>query len=260
MAALLAGTLPARAGMDAPLKTCSLSQLEQRMTKIDGELEQLAHYSLNGGVGAIGYQSQPLTPDEKVSIRIDLGEEHSIDQMVLVPTLWRDTENGPQADGFPQIFRILSGTAGTTNVLASFTEADHLLPRIAPLALSFPPVNASWVGLEVDKTSPAEGTGASLLKLAEVLVFSGPENVALRKPVSATTTQRGHIALHEQYLVDGFVPYLMDAALGEKSQAIQLKINPQIHQPGLTIDLGAPYPVSQVNLHAIDQSRNIPAS
>jgi signal transduction histidine kinase len=241
------------------MKAIPLTQLEQRRAEIDAELVQLADYSLNGSVGAIGYQSKARNRGQKASIHIDLGEVFSIDQVVLVPTLWRDTETGPRADGFPLTFRILSGTGNTTNVLASFTEEDHLLPRIAPLAVSFQPVNASWVGLEVDQASPSGSFTRGVVKLAEVLIFSGLENVALRQPVSATTSSRVHTR-HEQFIVDGFLPYLMDAAQGAKSQAIELRINPQVQQPSLTIDLGASYLVSQVNLHAIDQSRTIPAS
>jgi signal transduction histidine kinase len=253
---LLLCSLPALA---VPPEDLSLPQLEERLAEIDAELKQLAHYNLNGGVGAIGYQSQARKPGQIATIRIDLLEEFLIDQIVLVPTLWRDTEEGPQADGFPQKFHILSGTASTTNVLATITEEDRLLPRIAPLVLPVKPVMASWVAIEVDKTSSAEGHSRGVLKLAELLIFSGPENVALRKPVTAPTSLK-HRALDKQFIVDGFFPYLMDAAQGAKSQAIQLRIDPKVSQPGLTIDLGASHSINQINLHAIDQSRTIPAS
>jgi signal transduction histidine kinase len=243
-----------------PTSDLSLSQLEQRLAEIDDELGKLAHYDLNGGVGAIGYQSLPLKPDQKVSVHIDWDEERLIDQVVLVPTLWRDTEKGPRADGFPQRFRVLAGTANTTNMVASYTEENHLLPRIAPLSMSFLPIKASWISIKVDTPPLIEGDSRRFLKLAEIMVFSGPENVALRKPVSVTSSMRGHIALHEQYMVDGFVPYLMDAAQGDESQAIQLQIDPQASRPHLTIDLGVSHLINQVNLHAIDQSRTIPAS
>lgn len=263
MLALLAGQLQAMAAMpepDATLKDKSMPALKQRLADIDSELEQLALYSLNGGVGAVGHQTKHLKPGSKMaSIHIDLGETHSIDQVVLVPTLWRDTDNLPRADGFPLEFCVRAGTANTTNELASFTESDGLLPRIAPVILSFQPVEASWIIVDVQRTSLAEGNTHRLLKLAEILVFSGSKNVALHKTVTATSPAVSP-SLHQRFLVDGFVPYLMVAALGEKSQAIALKVDENVQHPSFMIDLGASYPVNEINLHAIDQSRTIPAT
>jgi signal transduction histidine kinase len=259
---LLAGLLPVFAGVKKqknPLSKPSLAELKQRLSKINAELEQLASFNLNGGVSSKGYQSKILPPGHLDLILIDLGEEKIIDQVILVPALWRDSEIGPRADGFPLRFRILAGTANATNVLASFTEDDHLLPRIAPLAQSFPPINASWVGIEIEKPSLGGGPARPRTKLSEILVFSGAENVALRQPVSAPNTHQQRDR-NENFLVDGFMPYLMDAAQGAGSQAIQLGIKATDQRPELTMDLGATYPVNQINLHAIDQSRNIPTS
>jgi len=74
------------------VKTLSLSELELRLAEIDNELEQLATLSLNGGVSSIGYQSsEQIQPGRQALLHIDLGEKQLIDQVVLVPTLWRDT-------------------------------------------------------------------------------------------------------------------------------------------------------------------------
>jgi hypothetical protein len=159
-AVLLAGTLLG-AGTPSqphkPINSASLSELEQRLTATDLELSQLASYSLRTGVGAVGYRSQDHSvATESEWIQIDLDHEKTIDQIVLVPVLWRDSKSGFRADGFPSEFRILVGTASDPvgTVVASYGAAARLLPRIAPLVLSFPSINASWVRVEAKVISP----------------------------------------------------------------------------------------------------------
>jgi len=256
---VIAGALTAPATASGPLDNQPMAALENRRAAIDSELVQLATFTLSSGVGSVGYQSQWLAPDQQISLRIDLKEEHPIDQIILVPSLWRDTKTGVRSDGFPPEFRVLAGTATTTNLLASFTREDRLLPRIAPLAIDFRTVRASWVRVQVRNPPKIESGTKRAVKLSEIMVFSGAENVALRKPVEADSS-KNTLALHETCLVDGFVPYLLDSAHGEKSQSVQLWLDPSSRQHALSIDLGASLPVNQLNLHAIDQNRSIPAS
>ena len=112
--ALLVGALPvsqASGATDATYKDASLASLEQRLTTINSDLQQLAHFSLRGGIGAIGCRSAGhLDPEHTEWFEIDLEQTFTIDEIVLVPTLWRDTEKGFQADGFPLAFRIIAGT------------------------------------------------------------------------------------------------------------------------------------------------------
>jgi signal transduction histidine kinase len=260
---LMSGLLPAIAGVEnagAGLDTRTLSELEQQLTDIDSELEQLASYTLRGGTGALGYRSEIHPhPDCKEWIRIDLGTEVLVDQVVLAPTLYRDSETGLRSEGFPVEFRILAGTATTTNVVASFTETDHLLPRIAPLAVSFQPVTASWIGVDVSTLSAQIGDILYLLQLSEIMVFSGMENVALQKPVTVPHPSPAHIASrHERFLTDGFSPYLMDAAQGSRSQTQLIQVNTLLPPPSLTIDLKNPQPINQINLHTANVALSIP--
>jgi signal transduction histidine kinase len=238
----------------------SLSQLEQQLKKTDNELETLAQYSMRSGMGSIGYRSKVYSvAEQKEWLQIDLERETSIDQIVLVPSIWRDTKTGFQADGFPEEFRLLAGSGQITNVIASFTPDDQLLPRIAPLVIPCSET-ASWVRLEATKLSPRAFDGRFNLELAEIMIFSGQENVALKRSVQTPTSRaREGSARHKSYLVDGFVPYLMDAASGEKSIAMvtQIGIGPQ---PTLTIDLEESRPLNRIHIHAVDLSDTIPQS
>ena len=93
---------------------------------------------MRSGVGAIGYRSEAhkeVGSREWVEVAFD--GTYPIDEIVLVPTLWRDSKNGFQSDGFPEEFRVVAGIddqeEGT--VIAEFHTADSLLPRIAPLII-----------------------------------------------------------------------------------------------------------------------------
>ncbi|MDF7808986.1 histidine kinase [Pontiellaceae bacterium B12219] len=242
-------------------KDRSTARLEQRLEQIDTELEQLASYSLRSGAGAIGYRSIPHTdPDSSEWIEVDLGREVPIDEIILVPTLYRDTKKGFQAEGFPQEFRIITGRSASTpgTVIASFTEQDGLLPRIAPLIVPCNGTKASWVRIEADRLSSRGIDEQFTMQWSELLVFSGSKNWALRRPVTTPQPDKQPIsAWGARFLTDGSVPYLMDAASGDKGIAFMNSVG-IADQPALTIDLGAVYPISQINLHAIDQSDTVP--
>ena len=243
-----------------PFSGSSLTELEQRLEELDTELQQLAHYSLRTGIGSVGYRSdEHEDPNSTEWIQIELGQAYPLDEIVLVPSIWRDSEAGFRADGFPTAFNILAGDGYSTNVLASFNANDQLLPRIAPLILPCT-ATASWVRVEATSLSPRAFDGKYNLELAEVMVFSGQNNVALRKPVNISS--KGHAeggARKREFLVDGFVPYLMDAAQGKQSIAAVGAVD-RGTKPSLTIDLGAEHHINRIHLHSVDLSDTIPQS
>lgn len=241
----------------------SISELEQRLEAIDAELEQLASYSLRNGVGPVGYRSLPQTdPNQTEWIQIELGENTTFDQIVLVPTIWRDTQTGLRADGFPQAFKIIAGNSGDTEgtVIAHYKKSDRLLPRIAPLLIHCPATTASWLRLETITLSPRIWDGQYVLQLSEIMVFRGEENIALHKPVTTSSPDIPlDAARDKRFLVDGFVPYLMDAATGQQSTSYVSSIGIGEH-PSLSIDLGRVLPVNRIHLYASDLSDTIPQS
>lgn len=257
---LLSGTLSAQA--EPPLEDQALSQLELRMDTIQAELDELAQFSLRSGVGSIGYRSgDHKQPNLLEWVQVDLEQVVSIDQIVLVPSIWRDTKSGFSADNFPVAFQIIAGIRPDTegSVIASFSASDQLLPRIAPLIIPCA-TTASWVRLEATRLSPRAFDGNYSLDLAEILIFNGQENLALNQPV--TTSSRNPDKSPGRApggLVDGFLPYLMDAAQGTQSVAF-LKHYAADLQPILRIDLGTLRTVNAVHLHSVDISDTIPQS
>ena len=244
-------------GLLAPLFT---EHLEERLASVDCELTELASYSLRSGVGAIGHRSAVhRESDADEWVQIDLGQDSTFDQIVLVPTIWRDTRKGFRAEGFPEEFRIIAGSAGNPagKVVASFGKNDKILPRIAPLVVPCPGTVASWVRLEATKLSPRAWDAKYELELAEMMIFRGQENLALHRPVTASSSEGGGGAREKKFIVDGFTPYLMDAAHGEQSIAMVSDVGIG-EAPAIELDLGEVRPINRLNFHATDLSDTAP--
>ncbi|MEX1047962.1 MAG: histidine kinase [Akkermansiaceae bacterium] len=245
----------------------STTQLEQHQKAIAAELSELALDSLNSGVGPIGYRSQTHeSSDHREWVEVDLGPEGPIDTIVLVPAVCRDTRLSFVSDAFPVSFRVLAGTAADRvgAVVAEYTDTASLLPRIAPLVLPIREIRASWVRVEATRLSPRAFDGKFIFQLSELLVFEGQQNRALRRPVSASSLSYQKATNWSAVcLVDGILPYLMDAAQGEQSLAFLTPHNFPIaigDRPSIAIDLGQETPVSGLRLHTVDQSDTVPQS
>lgn len=239
----------------------SVTQLEDRLEKIDAELAGLARFTLRSGAGNIGWISKQCEkPTDAEWAEIRLPENTLIDRIVLVPVLWNDSEHGPQATGFPAEFRIIAGTKNDTEgrMIASMGSEEHILPRIAPLVLDLDPTTAAWVRVESIRLSPAARTGKPVFNLSEIMVFTGERNVALAQPVKVSSTVGGWgaTAIYKESLTDGFTPFLMDARGGVSSPYLAF-FNSNVPY-SLELDLGSNYPVDEIRIHSADASEHIP--
>jgi signal transduction histidine kinase len=242
----------------------SLSALERRLAEIDHELHTLARYSLHSGVGPIGHRANSYTNSTNTEwVQVDLDGDMLFDEIVIVPSICHDMKRGFLADAFPVEFRVLAGQGTNTQgkVLAIFGRHDHLLPRIAPLVIPCPATTASWVRLEATQLSPRAIDGRYSLELAEFMLFDKQDNIALKKPVQSSSTSFCvySTARHISYIVDGFLPYLMHSGQGKQSIAyVSQPLSDE--RPSLTLDLGAPYPLDRINLHAVEVDDVFPQS
>ncbi|MFC5050752.1 ATP-binding protein [Rubritalea spongiae] len=252
-----AGKLRARS--DVGLNSSSLTELENKKRLLEEELGQLASISLQGGMGSVGFRSPQFDrADETYWVRIHLGKLRKIDQIVLSPVLWRDSHADEViANAFPKGFRVVVGRGNMKHVVAEYTEEDGLLPRVAPLVISFPQIAASWVRIETTKMSPRIENGKYVMQLAEIQVFSGSENVALRRRITTSHKNMPNRATpyKTRFLNDGYVPYVMNSADSERCFPF---LGPVRQQPDLVIDLGEKMKFSRIRLHAVEQSNNIP--
>lgn len=238
-------------------KSLPTSQLEKRLEEIDDQLENLASFSLRGGIGAIGYRS--YWNDELQWIEIELDGTYPIDEIVLVPCLWRHPKTGFQPDAFPAKLRILAGdnTNKESTLITEYTQTIGTEQTVAPLVLPISQINASWIRIEATELNKRHFDGHKVLQLSEVLVFSGTSNVALHRPVTCSSSdQRGIVgAWNKSFLVDGFTPYLMDSSKGTSSNAF---IATTGKKPELILDLGANYSISRIHMHAVEQGDTVP--
>lgn len=258
---ILIGLISAQA---APPAETSTRQLEVRLAEINTRLEQLASLTLRSGVGPIGYRSFPIHDLTKSTwIEVDLLDEVAIDEVILVPVVWRDIKKGFLADGFPQSFRVLN-EQGT--LLAEISLDPARMDGIAPLIIPINGATASRIRIEVTRPSQRAFDQLHVFQLAELIILSGQTNVALRKPVFTPESRpEGGIGWGKRYLTDGTVPYLMYSGQGEPSLAY---ISPFDHYSSrpvasreplyLSLDLKEPFTLDRIHLHAIDRDDTVP--
>ena len=187
-------------------------------------------------------------------ISVDLGSEQEIDLIALVPALTRGSYNTYHADGFPLSFSILAGSADDPEgkLIASFEEGDEVLPRIAPLTISCPGTRASWIKVVASKLGTMAWNREKVLQLAEMMVFSGQENIALGCPLKTSSDDDyNQGARQTPFLVDGALPYLMHSP-GKKTTAYFTRLEADTVAT-FTVDLGGVFPVNRLRMHSMDE-------
>ena len=256
MVAVLASLTVHAQDLSSESKSLSLADLEQRLQYIDSRLEELASFSLRGGVGSIGYHSKPGETEEW--IKIHLGDVYPIDEIVMIPVVVRDSQEGFKADGFPQILRIFAGTDqdASGSMIAEYRLKEGTVKGIAPLVISVPIIQASWIRVEASGLTPRAHSGQKALLLSEILVFSGSQNVALRRRVETSSNETGWAgSWGNRLLVDGHMPYLMDSAGGIQSRSW---ISEEGEEPAFILDLKYMFPISGIHLQTIEQEDTVP--
>ena len=237
------------------------TRLEKRLQAIDKELEALAQPRLLSGIGPIGYRSQAHdTEDHDEWIEVELKAETTINEVILVPSLYHTPDSTVVADGFPEEFKLwaIHDKKGTKVLLASFTAEDQLLPRKSPLSVPCRSVIATRVRLEATQLTQRAWDNRYVMQFAEILIFCGQQNVGLQCDVTYSSSDSSPEGARDpQFLVDGVVPYLIDANTGSRSLAFftDVPVRSTCH---IDINLPAPAEINGICLHATDISDNVP--
>ena len=246
-----------------PLSELPITELENRLGDIDARLDQLAHFSLQAGVGSNGYRSALHFQGHHTEwFEVQLSELQSIDQVILVPHLVMDNEAGLVSDGFPIELQIIAGTPEhPEGELITQNKPKDGKQHIAPFIFPTPGLKASWIRIEAIELSARSWDGHYNFQLAEILIFQGDTNLALTSEVTTSSQSFGYDSSRdERYLVDGFMPYVMNAAIGAPSRAFAVSNLADNVIPELMIDLGALYTLEQIHLHPLELRNNIPLS
>lgn len=243
----------------------SIEALETRISEVEAELNHLAKFTIRGGVGAVGYRSRTRSDavHPREWVQITLPSASMVDRIVLIPCLWRNQNGQLTADSFPLDFKIIGGTENDTEgvLLAERNNRrHHYLPRIAPLTIKIAPTRLSWVRIQAEALSPRIWDNNLCLQLSEALIFEGHNNVALNAQVSASSSEENtYGARRMSYLVDGYTPYIMNAASGEQSLAFVTGNETDIPEtPMILLDLEQQYTITQINLHSTEVSDSVP--
>lgn len=244
------------------LKARSIPELEARLVEIDTRLDQLAEFSFQTGIGSNGNRSASyLDPNHTECFLVELDGYQTIDQITLLPHLVKDSQQGVTADGFPAELQIIAGTqAHPKGELVKQFRSKDVKKHIAPYTFLTPGLQASWIRIEATELSPRAWDQQYNFQLSEILIFEGNHNHALASKVTSSSRSRGYDSSRAgRYLVDGFMPYSMNPAVGEQSIAFRVVQRESMPKPAtLTFDLGAAYPLDRIHLHRIELSNNIP--
>ena len=237
-----------------------IDSLRMRLGEIDAKLAGLASFSLQTSVGPIGWRSGDHgDADHTEWVRIDLGAEQEIDLIALVPALARGGYNAYEADAFPLRFQIIVGTEHDVEgkVIASFSEQDAVTPRIAPLCIPCPGTRASWIKLEATRLGVRSWDARYVLQLAEMMIFSGQENIALGCPLKTSSDDNYNRGARQRpFLVDGALPYLMHSP-GKKTTAYFTRLETDTVAT-FTVDLDGVFPVNRLRMHSMDVGDTVP--
>ena len=253
--ALNAAGLPRHDGL-------SLRQVEERLAVAQAEQSRLARLMYRSGVGNLGWESKShKSADATEWVKIEFDEEHLIDQVVLVPILWRDEFGVVYADGFPAQFKVFVGKQDDDigEEVASFDESNDLLPRVEPLVIPIKPTVGAWIRVKASKLSQRGFDKKFRFQLSEIMVFQGDADVALGESVTVSSQAWNRVSksTSAEALVDGFLPYLMSGVKGGGSQAFVcfFRTGPEA---SLLFDLGQQRQIDRIHLHASDLSETVP--
>ena len=157
----------------------------------------------------------------------------------------------------------MSSQAPTTTRKA--TSSPHTPQPInychARLVIPCPNLRASWVRIVATELSERGWDHVYVLQLAEIMLVKDGRNLAFQQHITASSTSPGpaykYTAHKQDYIVDGFVPYIMDDYKGAQSTAFYCNF-PVESTPILTLDLEAPTRLSQINLHGMETNDSVP--
>ncbi|QDV25196.1 sensor histidine kinase [Aureliella helgolandensis] len=244
------------------LSDWTISELENRLDEINAQLDRLAAFNMRRGIGSVSSRSSSHgDPYNREWLCIDFGGNVVFDQIVLVPSIGSNSKQGVHAQCFPVAFEVVAGCGRETGAtLASFGPRDELLPRIAPVVIDCPNTTASWIRLDASVLSQRAFDGLYALEIAEIMVFRHQDCIGLGQTVRSLSPapSRSVGPWQDRFVVDGFVPYLMEASSSKHSVAWLAATD--IEQASITIDLGASHTVDEIHLHSIELSDNIPQS
>jgi alpha-L-rhamnosidase len=143
-----------------------------------------------GSPGVLGYAVEARRADETKWVQVDLGAMRTIERVVLLPQVHNDPAAGGwiQGYGFPLRFRVeVSDDPAFVKptTVADKSDADFPNPGPSPVSFDAGRKPGRYVRLTVTKLWHRGQDLPHVFTLAELEVWSGGTNIALKMPVTA---------------------------------------------------------------------------
>jgi signal transduction histidine kinase len=196
-------TTATQAGVPWAWLNAEVAVIEKKQKQLRAELEQLVSAASAQPHEHAGFHSGfAPQPDSIRWVQVDLGAEHRLDAVVVVPAMFGSAE----AYGFPRRFRVDASNdplfAESTTLLDQ-TSADVTMP-LAPWHIAVRDVKARHVRFTATQLVPQPRLPQRFIFcLGELLVFSGGQNIALHAEVLAPKSVETLPTWSPKHLVDG---------------------------------------------------------
>jgi signal transduction histidine kinase len=193
------------AGAFALVISREVRALNHRREHLSQQLWQLPLPAGADTSARLGWHSKSLpAPDSETWLRLDLGAAHPLDFVALAPATGEGTSQSEAGYGFPRRFRIdVADNADFTGAvtLGDFTAADVPNPGAFPLVVRADGRRARFVRVTCTKAWPRRDDW--IVALGEIIVLSGPRNVAAGATVQASSSITSLPAWSHENLTDG---------------------------------------------------------
>lgn len=188
-----------------------LRTLDEQRLATRARLDALGAPVIGQTAPQLGHQSQrlqqpPLTP---LWVQVDLEEATRIERIAVIPAVLDWQSDTKRTYGFPPRFRIdVADSADFAQPLtvADYTEQDLPDPGIAPLVVVLDtPRQGRYVRITVTKLA-VEKNDQHFFAIGELMVLSGRRNLAVGRPVTASSGMNLPPRWTMPNLVDGRTP------------------------------------------------------
>lgn len=241
-------------GKMARLFNPRLVKVEERVEFLNRQLMSLAEQSeheMKYGIGVRGVRMRPEDPDP--SITIDLGKEHSIEALYLVPL---QKEFSESRSLFPRKFTIeFSSREDFSQRRVLFKSGDRPFPETGgkPVKFAGQGAMARYVRLTVGQGHLRDSS--EIFALSEFVVISQGYPVSFGKAVSAIGTLNTSELWYPEAVVDGRMPlgiWHSGSWVRKEEKGDLVVCEGDQNQASWTMDLGATAKLDMVVLYPLE--------
>ncbi len=179
--------------------------LTQRIETIDQTLAQLPDQTPINSSIRIGLKTGYTTDEDVRWLELTLKESAPVDSIILVPPLAKAATAVVAGYGFPVRFLLeVFDDQDQSEIILNHTSEDFPNPGCYPVITRFAPKQIKRVRLTA--TEPWSSDGPEVLAMAEVMILSGKQNLAIRSKVTSSSTRNAPRAWTRSNLVDMATP------------------------------------------------------